>query len=543
VSDLFTLEIIGNTLRSIVDEMGIQLMRSSYSAMIKEGKDCSAQIFDSLGRIIVQGEHIPMHIGGIAFLGKEMLNTFKEFEEDDIYVTNDPFIGGSTHLLDICVIIPLIFKGELVAFIATVAHHTDIGGIVEGSESPGARNVYQEGIRIPLGKLKDKNGYNKALINIIQYNVRNSEILAGDIEAQIGACKHGKKRLLEILNKYGVQTFNNTIQNLIKMSEQAMRKEILKIPNGQYTFTDYVDNSNIINCHKSIPLKVTIKVLNDELYFDFRDNIQQVEGPINLVKSGLASCVYFAVSSITKPLYLNEGAFYPIHITTIKGTILDASFPAATACRSDLAQRVVDVVCGALSRAIDKIPAASHGTATTISLGGYNPGMKKRYVEALILGGGGGASKDGDGTNGIQVYITNADNVPIELLEQDLPLLVEQLSIRPNSGGAGKYRGGTGLRFDLKLIGPSANVTIKTGRFKTAPWGIMGGESGAKGECLVYRTDGTIEELESRATVQLFDGDLISLRTPGGGGFGTKKERSFDLIEEDLLNGYITKKE
>ncbi len=536
--DVIQEEIIANALSQITTEMGITLIRTAYSTNIKERRDCSTQLFDDDGRIIAQGAHIPIHQGSMKGVIKAIQAEIDPIRPGDVYISNDPYIGACSHLSDIAVIEPFFHKGQLIGFAANTAHHNDVGGIVPGSITPRSTSIFQEGLRMPPMTLVRQGALNKEVLGLIEKNTRDPGIRRGDIEAQIGSCHLGIRRLAALFDEYGKSTVKEAIENSIKDSAQRIGKCIEEeIPDGTYEFTDYLGCDGILNWDEPIPIKVKIEVKGKNMFLDFSGTAKQVDSNINLVEAGLQSAVAFAVRALTVPhVRSNEGCFQTFQINAPKGTLVNCQLPAAVGLRTDTCQRVVDVVFGALVEAMPhKVAGATHGTISGVNLGGDDPFHHRPYVYVDVIGGGFGGRPDRDGIDGVQVNMTNTSNLPIEALENEYPIRMEHYELIRDSGGAGKYRGGAGIRRDLRILEHTASVTANTERCAIAPWGVFGAKDGSKGEILLNG-----EKQPCRISGHLAPGDRISVRTPGGGGYGDPKERDRELIRQDIRNGLLS---
>lgn len=514
--DPILLEVFKNRTSAIAEEMGVVLQRTSYSPNIKERRDFSCAIFNSKGELIAQAAHIPVHLGSMPMSVKEAIKSVS-FEEGDMVVLNDPYKGG-THLPDITLIAPVFIDGELQFFVANRAHHADIGGASPGS-MPISNSIFQEGFIIPPVKLVKKGQIDKEIFSLIKNNVRTPQEREGDFNAQIMANITGIKRIKELVQKYTLQTVNLYMNALLDYSEKIMRNKIKEIPEGSYYYEDYMEDDGLGNTDIKIAAEITIK--NDESIVDFSNSSPQTEGSINAVKAITMSAVYYVFRSLlSSDVPTNAGCFRPIKIITKKSTIVDCTYPAAVSAGNvETSQRIVDVVLGALSKAIpEEIPAASQGTMNNITIGGINPETNQPFTYYETIGGGMGASVKTDGESAIQSHMTNTLNTPVEALEFEYPFQIIRYSIRKDSGGDGLHKGGDGIIREIKLLVDS-QVTVISERRKIAPYGLFGGEPGETGKNTVIK-NGKEEIKPSKFSEKLQAGDIIRIETPGGGGYG-----------------------
>jgi N-methylhydantoinase B len=522
--DPIQLEVFKHRFSAIAEEMGVVLRKSSFSSNIKERRDFSCAIFDALGRMIAQAEHIPVHLGSMPLSVKEILNSYRgKLTPGDMIILNDPFKGG-THLPDITLITPVFTnsndmsrKSYLCGFVASRAHHSDIGGMTPGS-MPVAREIFQEGLIIPPTKIMKAGEINHEVMTLILANVRTPREREGDIWAQIAANQRGTQRLIELVTTHGKDIVENFMGELLTYTDKMTRSLLKSIPDGAYQYSDFLDNNGITEGQVMINVSITIR--GDTALVDFTGSAPQQPGSINAVLPITMSAVYYVFRCLlAEDIPNNEGCLYAINITAPKGTVVNAIHPAAVAGGNvETSQRIVDVLLGAMSKGLpDLIPAASQGTMNNITIGGKSKGQQFTYYETI--GGGVGANNGGDGPSGVHSHMTNTLNTPIEALEYEFPFRMVRYEIRKGSGGEGKYRGGDGIRRDIQVL-TEAQATILTERRELAPYGLDGGQPGHVGENLLIR-DSNITKLPGKGTFDLENGDILSIRTPGGGGFGS----------------------
>jgi N-methylhydantoinase B len=515
--DPVQLEVLRHALTGVAEEMLAALIRTALSPNIRERRDCSTALFDAQGRMIVQSESIPVHLGAMPFSVAAALQAIQTFQPGDVIALNDPYAGGA-HLPDITLITPIFEKGELKAFAANRAHHADIGGMTPGSIAADATEIYQEGVRIPPIALWVRGHLNSEAFALILANVRTPKEREGDLRAQFAANETGRRRFLEILERYGQRTLAAAMEALLEYSESRIRTEITQIPQGIYTAEDYLDDDG--RGQEVIPIRVTVAVRGDELTVDFTGSAPQVDGPLNAVYAVTASAVYYTVRCMTDPsIPANEGCYRPIEILAPEGTIVNARPPAAVVGGNlETSQRTVDVLIRALSQACpEKAVAACQGTMNNVTFGGIHPQTGEPFTFYETLAGGFGARPTQDGIDAIHSHMTNTLNTPIEVLETFYPVRVERYEIREGSGGSGRYRGGSGLRRDLRALA-RMTFSLLADRRKIPPYGLAGGKSAATGQDVLIR-DGQETPLPSKGAIKLQAGDVVSIRTPGGGGF------------------------
>lgn len=510
------LEIFKHHFAAIPEEMGVVLKRSSYSPNIKERLDFSCALFDANANMIAQAAHIPVHLGAMPLSIERLIHEL-DFDPGDVIIFNDPFQGG-THLPDISIVTPIFIKETLFGFAVNRAHHSDVGGMSPGSMSISTE-IFQEGLILPPMKLIQRGKLNQDLMKMILSNVRTPVEREGDLKAQIASNQRGVSRILELINRYDVEKISFYIEELLNYSER-MTKSLLKIiPNGEYTFTDYLDNDGIDN--QQIPISVKIIISNEEAIVDFTGSSKQVRGSVNAVYAITVSAVNYVFRCLLDAeVPNNSGYMRPIKIIAPNASIVNAEFPAPVAAGNvETSQRIVDVLFGALAKALpDKIPAASQGTMNNILIGGWDSKRQKPFTYYETIGGGTGASPNSDGTSATHSHMTNTLNTPIEALEFAFPFQVVQYQIREKTGGKGNFIGGDGIIRTIKM-NTDGQLSLLSDRRITKPYGLRGGEPGSVGKCVLIR-DGKEIDLPSKGSFELKAGDLISIQTPGGGGFG-----------------------
>jgi len=524
--DPVTLEILRNQLESVAAEMGHVLIRGAYSPNIKERQDCSTALFDADGRMIAQAEHIPVHLGAMPDAVAVVLE--KDPKPGDVFVVNDPFAGG-THLPDVTLVSPVAPDGEIVGFAVSRAHHADVGGSAPGSMPPGAREIFEEGLRLPAVRLVDGGDPNEGVRDLLLANVRTPDEREADLRAQRAANDRAETRVGELLDEHG-STLLDAFDAVVDYSRERVETEIGELPDGTYRARDVLEGDGVTDAE--VPIEVAVTVDGAALDVDFAGTADQVGGNVNAPFSVAKSAVYFVVRAITDPeIPPNHGCYEPVSITAPEGSLLDPRPPAAVVGGNvETSQRVTDVTLAALAEAVpDLVPAGGQGTMNNLIVGDRAGGFT--YYETIAGGFGGRPAKDG--MDGVQVGMTNTLNTPVEALETAYPLRVERYALRPSSGGDGRHRGGLGIERTV-TVETDATVSLLTERRRIAPRGLDGGEDGAVGE---NRIDG--EPVPAKTSVDVAAGATVSVRTPGGGGHGDPAERDPDARERDRRDGKV----
>jgi len=530
--DPITVEVIGNALSSIVEEMGETLVRAAYSTNIKERRDSSTCLFDARGRTLCQAMHIPMHLGSLIGVVEHISrrHDLSDLREGDVFVGNDAYTGGGTHLPDIVLAEPIFFEGELVGWATNLAHHADF-------VDRGHDHIFQEGLRIPPVRLYRRGRLQQDVMDLILLNMQVPRERLNDFRAQMAANRQGIQRFQSLCRRYGKDLLLSACDALLDYAERLTRAGIATIPSGTYSFEDTFDGDEI---EGSLTFRCRVEVRGDEMHLDF-DAPPQVRAGINLVWTGLLATVYYAVKTlIGADVPPNEGMFRPIHVTATKGSILNCVEPAAVNARLDACQRVVDLIHGALAPAIpDRITAAHNGACISSTFSGVNPRTGEYYVYLETIGGGFGARATKDGLDGVHVHLTNTSNLPVEALEGEYPLVVERYELVDDSGGAGRHRGGTGLRRQIRAEGHTCRTFIHGSRRLSSPWGLFGG--GAGGRCrFAYSQDA---DPPQKGYTFLRHGQSVTIVTPGAGGYGDPRERDRALLARDIADGKVSEAE
>ncbi len=514
--DSISLEVFKNLFSSVAEEMGLSLQRAGFSPNIRERLDFSCAVFDHEGRMVSQAAHIPVHLGSMPASVEYALRHFPILHKGDIVILNDPYHGG-THLPDITMVSPIFAGEELVYFVASRAHHADVGGMSPGS-LPLSTELYQEGLIIPPVKLRDSGKDNEALLRLITANSRAPKERLGDLQAQQAAQRVGERRLLALLESHGLASLRDHALALQDYSRRLTEATIGSIPDGEYDFADALEGDG--QCEYRIPVVVKVKVCDRSMIVDFCDSAAQVLGNVNAVEAIVRSATWYTIRTLAEEeIPMNHGCFQPVKVLTRFGSFLNPKFPAAVVVgNTETGQRITDAVLGALAKAMpDRIPAASQGTMNNMTVGGWLHNGEQ-YVYYETIGGGHGAGPGWPGVSGRHCHMTNTLNTPIEALEFSYPIRVLRYGLRQGSGGVGRYSGGEGVIREYEFLG-DATVTLNCERRIIAPYGLAGGEQGGIGQNTII-LNGQERSIGGKCTIRLGAGDRLRIETPGGGGWG-----------------------
>jgi N-methylhydantoinase B len=544
--DPVTLAVIQNGLRQIASEMDLVHEKTSFSPVISEAFDRSNGIYHPVtGEVIAQGEMgLPIFVGVMQFTTQAVIERRKDLEAGDVIIVNDPYLGG-THLMDVKMVRPFHYRGRLWCYLSNTGHWPDTGGMVPGGFASKATEIQQEGLRIPPVKLYRRGELCTDIVDFVLNNIRVPEERIGDIKAQVGALTVGERRLTALLDRYGADVIEAAIVELKARSEQQMRAYIEGVPDGTYSFSSFIDSDGVVNQPLEIALDMTVR--GSDVHFDFSRSSPPCKGPLNGVWASTQSAVYVAMKHIFPDVPINAGCFAPLHIKKPVGTFLVAEYPRPVAgCASEVAQRVMEAVFGAMGQAIpERMFAAPAGTSGNFSLGGYDPGEDRNYIMYFFSGGGYGGWWETDGlTNGCST-VGISKTQPVEILEQHYPLVFEEYALREGSSGAGRHRGGYGVNYRVRLLRGDAKASFLMDHGREGPPGLMGGAPGACNELQVSQA-GKItvpEHLSKGEGYELKPGDWVQVRTPGGGGYGDARERDPALVRRDVQREYITAEE
>ena len=541
--DPITFEVVNNALVGVAEQMAATILRTSYSTVIREMLDYSTAVFDLEGRIIAQSCRIPIHLNSMSRSLRTTLDEvfpIEEWEAGDIIVTNDPYKGGQ-HLPDIQTFLPVFAGDTLVAICGTLGHHLDIGGMRPGSYAGDAVEIYQEGLRIPPIKLFERGELNERLFAVIAANIRQPETTIGDLRAQSAALEIGRDGVLELIERYGIDTLKACMEEATSASEARLREKLRELPDGTYEASYYVDDDGVTE--GPIKIVTTVTIEGGSIHVDFTGTDRQSRSPINATISSCESATYFAILSILDPtIPANYGVYRPITITAPEGTVVNATLPAPVVGRNAITHTIVNSLMMALSEVVpERITAAYYGMSNVYILAGDGTGDRSSWIFFDIEVGGGGGRQTKDGLDCYSQGIHNLANTPIEMVEATYPLRFQRYEFLPDTGGVGQYRGGLGVRRDIEFIDESGSLNTQFDKFKIAPFGLFGGGDGATGR-LILNPDGPnpIELASKTVDCKLKRGDVISMWTQGGGAYGAPDQRDPEAIAQDLREEKIT---
>ncbi len=502
--DPVTLSVLASALAGIAEEMGAVLIRGAYSSNVKERRDCSTALFDREGRMVAQAEHIPVHLGAMPEAVAAVIE--REPDPGDVFIVNDPYSGG-THLPDITLVSPISHADEIVGFAVTRAHHSDVGGMRPGSMPSDSRDLYQEGLVIPPLRLVRAGEYVRDVLDLILANVRTPEVRRGDLRAQIAANQLGERRLRELIERRGRDTVGAAFEEVLAYAERRTREAITELPDGEYEAEDQLEGDGVSD--EDVPIRVRAAVEGDSITVDFEGTSGAVAGNVNCPLAVTRSACYFALRVLLpSDLPANAGTYAALDIRAPEGSLVNARPPSAVVAGNvETSQRVADAVLLAFARAVD-LPAQGQGTMNNLIIGG------RGFTYYETIGGGQGASATGAGASGVHVGMSNTLNTPIEALELEYPMRVESYELLDGSGGEGCHDGGDGIERSIRML-ETASLSLLTDRRRHAPAGALGGADGRPGENLLNG-----EPLPPKATRALEAGDVVTVRTPGGGGWG-----------------------
>ncbi len=526
--DAISLEVFKNMFISVSEEMGVALQRTSYSTNMKERQDFSCALFNPAAEMVAQAAHQPVHLGAMPASVQAALQTFPQgLRAGDIVILNDPYMGGS-HLPDITLVAPAYVEIDgaraLIGYVSNRGHHSDVGGMAPGS-MPLSTELYQEGLIIPPLKLSRGGRINQEVVSLICRNSRTPDDRRGDLAAQIASIRVGEKRLSEIAQRYGLADTHEHMDALLDYSERLTRRAIDQIPDGVYEVTDYMDDDG--QSEEPVRIHVTVTVAGDRMAIDFTGTAGQRPGCINAPRAVTVSASLYVVRCVVgNEAPANQGCLRPVDIITPIGSLVDPLPQRGVAGGNvETSQRITDVLLAAMSQALpDRIPASSQGTMNNMIIGGHDISRDKPYVYYETIGGGMGARPDKDGISGIHTHMTNTMNTPVEALEFAFPLRLRRYALRRGSGGDGLHRGGDGLVRDVEFLSP-ARVTVLSERRRFSPPGYHGGHHGERGENVLLKGGYEEVRLAGKETLDVDAGDILSIRTPGGGGWGAPTDR------------------
>ena len=541
--DPITLAVVHNSLMMVTSEMDLTQEKTSFSPIISEAMDRANGIYAAgTGELVVQGNRgLPLFIGVMQATVKAVIERCPDLKPGDVIIINDPYLGG-THLMDVRLVAPYFHDGKVWAWLANSAHWADIGGSVAGGFSSDTTEVHQEGLRLPPIRIVREGAIDRDLLNLILANCRVPEERIGDLKAQLGALKVGERRLNALIDKYGAATLEAVIAEVKQRAEDEMRAHIAAIPDGTYSFEAPMDSDGIVDAPLWVRLDLTVQ--GSDLHFDFSKSSPACRGPMNTPFATTVSAALIGVRHVFPDVPMNAGCFAPLHVAPPKGTFLHAEYPKPVAgAAAECSQRVIEAVLGALGKAVpSRAYAGAFGTAGNFSLGGYDPKRGRHYVMYYFSGGGYGGYWAGDGHTNACATIAFTQTQPFEILESHYPVLFEDARIRANSAGAGKYRGGFGIGYRVKIRRGEASASFMMEHGKHPPFAVAGGKTGAMTEIDISQRGVVTQSphVSKGSGYELQPGDWVEVRTPGGGGWGDPKERDPARVARDVARGYIT---
>jgi N-methylhydantoinase B len=544
--DPIEMEVFMNRLLSITEDMNNTLVRASFSTNIKERKDCSVALFDVRGRLVAQGTQIPLHLGSLNGAVEAVLARFpaSSIQPGDVFVCNDPYLSKGSHLPDINIVTPVFHDGVPVFFAANIAHHSDVGGRVPGSISGDARTVFEEGIRIPALRIARAGPIDDEVLSLICSNTRDPDERNLDLRVQIASNQRGVDAVEALIAQMGLSRVLQAVDDVIRYTRLRLENRIAQLAQGSYTFTNWLDDDGLGG--EPVEIRVAVTVSGRRLHFNFAGSGREARGAMNLPTSALNACVYYAVKALLDPeLPANAGLFEPIDIEAPRGTIVNPEPPAAVGARSITAQKVAGAIFGAFRGVLPagRVMAASNDVCPVIVFSGRLNTRPGEFVYLESIGGGSGARLDVDGMDGVHVHMTNSSNLPVEAMENEYPLLVDEYALIADSGGAGRTRGGLGIARQITALDDGLMFSARSDSHRVGlPEGVAGGRPGRRARLLKRAADGSETVLDSKpAAMRLVAGESIRIETCGGGGYGAPEGRRPDDLERDVLDGKVSR--
>jgi N-methylhydantoinase B len=539
--DAVHIEIMRASLEGIVLEMQNSLFRTGYSTIVRESQDASCAFMNARGEVVAQHVVLPLHIGSFPACCNAIIESYKgDIEEGDAFLINHPYHGGSPHAPDMCVITPVFHSGELIGFCGSIAHKSDIGGPVPGSCSGQAKEVFNEGLHLPAVRYQRGYQRNVEIERIIATNSRTPELVLGDIRGQLGSARLGEKRLGELLTKFGKAEALAAFDKLLELAEKRMRAAIAEWNDGRYEAERFVDDDGI-DLEKPVRIHVVIEKKGDQITFDFTGSADQTKGPANIRPPVIrGACCYCLIALVDPHIFINSGLMNAFEIKTREGSVMNPRFPAPVNTYNPTVHATVEAIFSAMTEIAPKLARADGCGSRSIIIGGRSTLAGKSYVQYEILGGGGGARALKDGTSGTSVNQSNAKIAPIEIIESEFPTRVLRFELIPDSGGAGEFRGGLGIRREYENLA-DARFSIRSTKHVIAPRGAAGGDVGRTGDIIMNPDTDKQKRLPTRyADYPLAAKDRFRLDTPGGGGLGTAMQRDPQRVLRDVVEGYVT---
>lgn len=544
--DPIAVEVFTNRLLAITESMASNMMRASFSPQIKERRDFSVGMFDHLGRLVAQGTHIPVHLGSLMGAVEAVLKRYgiDEIQDGDVYICNDPYAAGGTHLPDIAIISPIFLDGQIVAFAANIGHHSDVGGATPGSTSARARTIYEEGLRIPVLKVARSHQVDEDLLALVALNSRLPEERSLDLRVQISTNEKGAAAMQGLIRRMGgTSVFQQAVSDVLAYTARRLEHRIAGLAPGHHSFTTWLDDDGSGEGDR-VPICATLYTEGGRLVLDMAGTGTESRGALNVPESALRATVYYCVKAmLDHDLLANSGMAEVIEIRAPEGSIVNPRPPAACGARTITCQRLAGAIIGAFRKLVsrDRLIASSLDTLPSLSFSGRRQSDGKIFLCGEALGGGGGARDDSDGMDGIHVHITNTRNLPTEVLENEFPLRVELYGLAIDSGGAGRQRGGAGIVREVRALQDGTIVSARSDSHLQGAEGVEGGGEGGRGRMLRNPGSASEQVLPSKVThLILAKDETIRIETPGGAGFGPPSERPLEELAEDLHGGLVS---
>ncbi len=542
MTDAITMQVIRYGLEQVADEMGNTLVRTGRSTIITEIKDISCVVADARGQTVAQAHHNPSLLAGFEITMRELVAAFppERLAPGDVIITNDPYRGGQ-HIMDLYAIAPAFHDGTLIGFVGNITHHADLGGVAAGGVAGGVREIYLEGLRLPMVKLYKAGREDEEIVGIIANQIRVPHKTLGDIRAQAASLMVGTERLGRLFRRYGQATMQSACAELLDYSERRMRVGLAALPSGTYEAQDYIDDDGVND--RPIRIHVRLTIGNGEAVVDLTGSDPQAEGNTNSTLANTHAAAYYVMIAVVDPgIAPNSGCYRPIKIVTRPGSVVDPLPPGAVAARTNASQKIVEAMLRALAPAVPhRVTAGSHGQISTCGFGGRDPNTGVPFIYTDIQGGGMGARPYRDGRDGQDSHLPRFMNTPVEVLERQFPVRIERYEFIRDSGGPGTYRGGLALRRDVRLLADRVSFARYGDRHKFAPQGLFGGMPGARGAFLLNPETPAERLLASKGLDTLRAGDLVSIRLPGAGGYGDPRQRNRASVKADLRDDKISR--
>ena len=541
--DPITLQVIQARLAGIVQEMQNSLFRTGYSTIIRESQDASCAILNRQGEVVAQHVVLPLHMGAFPACAEAILKTYElaEIQQGDAFITNHPYLGGSPHAPDMGVFTPIFYNGEWVGFAANMAHKSDIGGTVPGSGSGSAREIFQEGLHLPPVKFMSRLRPIQEIEAMIAANSRTPGVVIGDLRGQVGAARLGERRIAEIMERYGKQAVLDCTAVLSSNTERRVRQVIETWPDGESEGESFVDHDGI---DLSRPIRIHVKVTKtgDRIHFDFSGSSDQTQGPANIRPPLVrAACVYCLVALVDRFLPINQGLARVVEAKFRPGSVVDPYFPASVNTYMPTALTVAEAVLRALAFFVPEKRIAGGSGSAALVLGGHDAKTQRAYVHYEIFSGGTGARSSKDGVSATAFHLSNCKTAPVEIIDSEFPTRVERFEIIPDSGGAGRWRGGLGFARDYRILSDEVRFSMRTDKHAVEPFGTDNGLPGRRGSCIVNpETDKEIRLPSRFGDQRLSKGDLLRIERPGGGGLGDPLDRATEQVLDDVRQGYVS---